>query len=56
MQFRYSVAGFVLAATTSFVPVASAIAAESAITASYDLPAQDLSSALNTVRRISGTK
>jgi hypothetical protein len=55
MQFRYSVAGFVLAATTSFVPVASAIAAESAITASYDLPAQDLSSALNTVRRISGT-
>jgi iron complex outermembrane receptor protein len=54
MQYRSGVASFVLAATFSLAPFASVSAAEVASTASYDLPAQDLETSLNDVRRISG--
>lgn len=54
MHYRSSVAGFVLAAAATFVPFVSAAAAEVADTAMYDLPAQDLETSLNEVRRISG--
>ena len=54
MQYRFSVAGFVLAATTSLVPYAPVIAGEVSSTASYNLPAQNLEDALNAVGRISG--
>lgn len=54
MQYRSSVAGFVLAATTSLVPCAPVIAAEVSSTANYNFPAQNLDDALDAVRRISG--
>jgi outer membrane receptor protein involved in Fe transport len=54
MQYRSSVAGFALAAVASFVPLTSVIAAEAVATATYNLPAQDLDTALAAVRRISG--
>jgi outer membrane receptor protein involved in Fe transport len=54
MHYLSSVAGFVLVAAASFAPFAPVIAAEATDTAKYDLPAQNLETSLNEVRRISG--